>query len=691
MEKRVVPRAWVGAGDEPGLHPKTLAPKTPESPLPFLSPAPQEVYPGDRTISLGPVDGYDLAVELSGEAARLTLLPIELRKRLAERNGAKPTRTSAKDSPMVVFALNAWDVPGAGDKLAARLRSLPDSEGYIISTDQVEGRNRIVVLGRSETALWHGLATLAQLAATRDGKLTLPSLEIIDYPQMNQRGLLIDIGGQGYMVGPSRWNFEQWRKYVDWMVDRKFNALYIEFIGSGRLMGNLNMEAGEWIGFPIALTSYPQLVCRDRPIKRWDEAKRQVVPDKFTAPNVEKEFCRELIDYAQARGVACQLLIGYDYFANQIPYVLGVPANDPSHRGANKVYDAILREIVSRYDNATGVCFITIENKEVPPSMADEIARRMHEGRAIVKSISPRMTVGVLDDHLEWRPREEIERFAATIPPDVYQFYAPHSQPGNKEWPRTFGDVVRYELYTQYAWDHVAYIFPERVKHEVQEAYLNGFRRIITQAWYADVFMLNFAALAEMSWNSTGRPVAEFWDGELTRVFGAKAAPYMREAFAHTRFDRRHDIVSRMLRREKPESTYRFWDMYTLTNFEGLTDSMLAEVETDASASLAAAEKAGPLITGDAAAREMFDVTLTSAQRRLHLATSARAYLRARTAAAKGDRAGALKQMESCLADGRKLVEAATHVGIEFPMAVSDDEVLALYTKYQGELEKKSP
>src|SRR5690606_20736110 len=112
--------------------------------------------------------------------------------------------------------------------------------------------------------------------------------------------------------------------------------------------------------------------------------------------NVEKEFVRELIDYTQARGIKCILLIGYDYFANQIPYVLGVPANDPSHREANKVYDAILREIVQRYDNAQGVCFITIENKNVPPTMVDEVVRRMHEGRAIVKAINPKMEVGVL-------------------------------------------------------------------------------------------------------------------------------------------------------------------------------------------------------------------------------------------------------------------------------------------------------
>lgn len=51
--------------------------------------------------------------------------------------------------------------------------------------------------------------------------------------------------------------------------------------------------------------------------------------------------------------------------------------------------------------------------------------------------------------------------------------------------------------------------------------------------------MLNFATLADMLWTSTGRPLGEFLMGELTAVFGAAAAPHLREDFAHTRVDRR--------------------------------------------------------------------------------------------------------------------------------------------------------
>ena len=638
-------------------------------------PSPQEVYTSKQTIQLMHNGTAAFSVELAGEARRLSHLPGELRKRVETRFGLD---VSDGAPPRFVFALNARDLPGHSESMAQRLASLSHSEGYILRTARIDDRETILVLGKSEAALWRALATAGQLFEYRDGRLQFPELEIIDYPQMDERGLLIDVGGQGFMVGPSRWDFTEWKEFVDWMVDHKFNVLWIEIIGSGRLMGNLDPAKGEWIGFPLDLKSYPELVCRDRPIRRWDEDKGAVVTDTYTAPNVTKDFVRDLIDYAQARGVKCTLLIGYDYFANQLPFTLGVPANDPSHPEANKVYDKILREVVERYDNAQSVCFITIENKNVPAEMVEHVIRRMHEGRAIVRSINPSMEVGVLNDYLEWRPREEFKRFAAGVPKDLFQLYSPRKPPQTKSWIRLYPNIVRYELFTQYAWNHIAYVFPERVRREVQDAHINGYRRIVSQAWYADVFKLNFVSLAEMSWNSTGTPVERFWSTLLVREFGTAAAPHMETALAHTRFDIRSDIVSRMILGDYITRPFQFWDMYNLTNIDGLRDSMLAELEHDARNSLAAALKARPLIT-TADAREMVEVVVQSAERRLYLATSARHYVKALAAEKAGNKDAALAAIKLCVEEGRKLYRAATKLGIEFPMGTHDDEVVARY------------
>jgi hypothetical protein len=638
-------------------------------------PTPQEAYLKGKPIGLGPVSGYTFALEAVGSASSLTLFRAELDKRLQARFGG---RAGTAQGPKILFALSAQDLPVEAERIGRHLDTIEDREGYVMTPARAGSAEYVLVAGKSEAALWRAFSSLVQLIEEKDGQLSFPGVELIDYPHMKQRGLLVDMGGQGFMVGQSRWEFDQWKEFVDWMVDQKLNELWLEFIGGATLMGTLDIKKGEWIGFPLELKSYPQMVCRDRPIKRWDSALGKVVEDKYTAPNVRQEFVRELIDYAQARGIKCVLMIGYDYFANQISLFLGVPHNDPSHREANKVYDTLLQEIVERYSNAQGVTLITMENAQVPPSMVDEVARRAGEGRTIVKKINPKMDVGLLNDYLEKRPHEEFERYAQLMPTDVYQLYSPHTSPQDKSWKRLYGDVYRYEFCSQYAWNHIAYIFPERMQREVVRSYCNGYRKILTQAWLADVFLLNFTAFAESAWNTTGTPLPEFWDATLTRVFGAAAKDDMRTALAHTRFDRRADIIARMILGNYVDRPFRFWDMYVLTMNRGLSEEMLEELRVDAEVSLRAARAAEPKVAGKQG-REMLEVVMTSAERRLYLATSAKHWLKAVRALKAGDKATAATAIEACLVEAGKLEQAAVKLGIEYPMGILDDDVIARY------------
>jgi len=540
-----------------------------------IIPAPQETYWKRGIVKMGNKDRLTYTVELAGRAADIPLLASELTKKLSKKHFA--TLSHSSDGVKIVFALNANDLPENTTVIGKRFATLKDSEGYIIDCVRISGRDHVFVLGKSEQALWRALASLVHLVERNGDDISMPSLEIIDYPEMKRRTLLTDLGGQGFMVGVARWSFEEWKDFIDWMVDYKLNEVWFEIIGSGRLMGNLNPNNNEWIGYPVDLKSYPQVVGRDRPIRRWDAEQKKIVNDTYTIPNVQKEFARELIDYAKARGIRVMLFIGYDYFSNQFPSVLGVPANRPDHPGANKVYDVILKELITRYDNADGVVLHTIENKEVPPSMVDHVVRRAGEAKKIIHDINPNMELGLLNDYLEWRPREEFERYVdlmteANLLDEIFQVYTPHVHPQNKSWKRMYGNVFKYELFSQYAWDHVVYIFPERIKNEIQKAHSIGYDRVVSQAWYFGAISLNYMTMAECMWNSTGRPLAEYWDIALEKVFGAEARDHMRTAFAHTRFDRRLDIVSRMILSNRINREYRFWDMYSLTIIDGLKD-----------------------------------------------------------------------------------------------------------------------
>lgn len=382
-------------------------------------PTPQETYWSDKVFDLGPRDALRYTVEAPRGEDDLRLLGREFARRLTDRFGARKGAQSG--GVRIVFSLDAGRLPVASKHVARTLQTLKDrSQGYVLKCVREGGHDSILIAGNSKAALWHGMVTLAQMVVSDQGHLKVPAVEIIDYPHFERRGLLVDIGGQGFMIGPSKWKLARWKQFIDWMVDHKMNEVWFEIIGSGRLMGNLDVEQGEWIGFPVDLKPYPQLVAKNRPFRRWDETLRRVVNDRYTAPNVEREFLHELIDYGKARGVRCSLLIGYDYFANQLPVVLGVPANDPTDKAANRVYDEILREIVASYRNASEIVLITIENKHVPPEMVDHVTRRVREAKQIIHAIDPTLKVGVLNDYLEWWPREEVERFAELISGDAF-------------------------------------------------------------------------------------------------------------------------------------------------------------------------------------------------------------------------------------------------------------------------------
>jgi hypothetical protein len=111
---------------------------------------------------------------------------------------------------------------------------------------------------------------------------------------------------------------------------------------------------------------------------------------------------------------------------------------------------------------------------------------------------------------------------------------------------------------------------------------------------------------------------------------------------------------------------------------------MLADLESDARQSLAAAQAALPLVP--ASAREDVDMTVISAERRLYLATSARHLLQALSLKKSGRIAEARAEMEGCLAEAGKMEAAAERLGIEFPMAVHDAKIVARYREIQAGL-----
>lgn len=648
-----------------------------------ITPTPQEVYWGNEKQIVADNGQMPCRIDVRDKNTDTALLKSEFAKRI-RKNFDTDVKFTGNCGLEVVFTINPADIAQRIDKYCLNTKVLGD-QGYVLCSFAENGQNKVVIYGNSKTGLLYGMVTLVQLFEIQAQSLLLPDVTIIDHPLMKDRGLLVDLGGQGYMVGPSRWDLQQWKEFVDWMVDNKFNFIHLEFIGSGQMMGNLDMKKNEWAGFPVDLKCYPNIVCKDRPIRRWDEEKQAVVDDSYTAPNVEKEFVGELIEYCKERSIKTYLFIGYDYFAKQIKVVMDLPHNDPTHLGANKVYDDILREITAKYSNADGVMLCTIESMRAPKEMINVIIKRMHKAYDIIHSINPEMEIGLLADYLTWQENDlqQLKLLKDSLPEDFQLVWSPHSQPQQKSWQRVFGDILKYSNYSQYAWDDVVYVFPDRIQAEIARFYADGYKGLVSQAWYFSAFQVNYMAMAEYCWNLSACPVDYFWDKSMEKVFGADAKDFMRTALEHTNFDIRFDVIARQIATGKIDRMMTFWDMYV--HHKSFIDTHNLEIlKEDARISLMAAEAALPL--AKESSKPVVQMTIISAKRRYYVATSALHLLKARQLKKNRRDDEAFAEMAKSLAEGEKLLAAARQLGIEYPMAVRDDEYVETLQEFDRQI-----
>jgi len=109
-------------------------------------------------------------------------------------------------------------------------------------------------------------------------------------------------------------------------------------------------------------------------------------------------------------------------------------------------------------------------------------------------------------------------------------------------------------------------------------------------------------------------------------------------------------------------------------------------MEVDAKASLDAANAVLPLVS-DPWARELVNQTIKSAERRYYLAKCAQHLVKA-TALNARDKKGALAEMELCVENAKAMNEAATSLGIEYPMAMHDLRVLNKCLEIQANMRK---
>lgn len=156
-----------------------------------LSPVPQMVRPSEGTTLVRPAS-FRLVGQGSADASAVSLLCSRL------------SISEGKQSIPIYIG-------ECGEKAVKRVqRHIPtQSEGYYLSLSQRE----IVVAGRDEAGTYYGVQTLLQLLS--DTLLT--ATEVIDYPQMPERGVI-----EGYYGNP--YSHQDRLRLFDFMGEQKMNV-----------------------------------------------------------------------------------------------------------------------------------------------------------------------------------------------------------------------------------------------------------------------------------------------------------------------------------------------------------------------------------------------------------------------------------------------------------------------------------
>jgi len=173
-------------------------------------------------------------------------------------------------------------LPAAVKRIRLTLKHSVDTlgdEGYRLVADG----QAITVSGRNPQGVFYGVQSLIQMVEEKQGRLQIPSAEILDKPRFGWRGFMLDVGRYFYSV-----------EFIKKMIDRM--AMY--------KMNTFHWHLTENNGWRIEIKKYPELTAKGA----WRAETQYARGDRGIDKNPHggfytQEQVKEVIAYARSRFV----------------------------------------------------------------------------------------------------------------------------------------------------------------------------------------------------------------------------------------------------------------------------------------------------------------------------------------------------------------------------------------------------
>jgi len=322
-----------------------------------IFPEPQElkIRKGEVAIALDmPVVISKSASELEKESAELLIKYIEdvSKKKLLL---IKTDKIENKKRMILLRSLN--------NKKSSHKKGFSDEDGYFLKI----GDEQVIIEGKNPAGVLYAVQTLIQLINFKNGILTVPEVEIKDFPDYKYRGLFIE-----NKWGPDLMTLQDWKNLIDYMANIKLNALGMGVYGCWCVQ--YENKITEFLLLPFK--KYPDLKTPWRIHYYSPLRKREVISD-YLPEMFTRDFFDEVIAYGRKRNV-----IVFPYFNSAghntlIPRLYpdvsakestGVPTNYGFYLTNPKTYELLFNiydEIIDRYLKPQGIDFFHLQLDEV--------------------------------------------------------------------------------------------------------------------------------------------------------------------------------------------------------------------------------------------------------------------------------------------------------------------------------------
>ncbi len=180
-------------------------------------------------------------------------------------------------------------------------------QGYKISVRARE----ITLTGFGSLGLFYACVSFCQLLRADENGLSLPSLDILDYPDTEVRGHLLES-----RYGTNKMELCDWKQVVDDMTEKKENTLVVALYGCWSIQ--YDGQVSEYVYYPFK--KYPKL---KTPVvtRYYSPSKKAWIDETGYPPIFEKNFFGELAAYAKEHGISVVPIINSYGHNTHIPFM----------------------------------------------------------------------------------------------------------------------------------------------------------------------------------------------------------------------------------------------------------------------------------------------------------------------------------------------------------------------------------